>query len=74
MKTWTVYKHVSPSGKVYVGISSNIDRRWAAHGFYYCRKETIFSRALAKYGWDNFEHIIVKNGLTKEEACLEEKS
>lgn len=73
MKTWTVYKHVSPSGKVYVGISSNIDRRWAAHGFYYCHKETIFSRAILKYGWENFEHIVISSGLTKEEACSEEK-
>ena len=73
MKTWTVYKHVSPSGKVYVGISSNIDRRWAAHGLYYCHKETIFSKAILKYGWENFEHIVISSGLTKEEACSKEK-
>lgn len=73
MKTWTVYKHVSPSGKVYVGISSNIDRRWACHGYYYCRKETIFSRALLKYGWENFDHIILYKGLSKEDACNLEK-
>lgn len=30
VKTWIVYKHVSPSNKVYVGITSqsNIKRRW----------------------------------------------
>lgn len=73
MKTWTVYKHVSPSGKVYVGITSNIHRRWAANGYYYCLKETIFSRALHKYGWDNFQHIVIAEGLTKQEASNLEK-
>ena len=74
MKTWTVYKHVSPSGKVYVGITSNIHRRWAANGYYYCLKETAFSRALYKYGWDNFQHIIVATELTKQEASDMEKT
>lgn len=69
MKTWTLYMHVSPSEKVYVGITSNINRRWAAHGYYYCLSDTIFSRAIKKYGWDNFQHIVIKEGLTKQEAC-----
>lgn len=69
MKSWTVYKHISPNGKVYVGISSNVKRRWTANGYYYHLSDTIFSRALNKYGWDNFQHIIVKEGLTKREAC-----
>ena len=73
MKSWTVYKHTSPSGKVYVGISSDINRRWAANGYYYCLADTIFSKALRKYGWDNFQHIIVQEGLTKKEACDMEK-
>lgn len=26
---WTVYRHTSPSGKVYIGITSqNVERRW----------------------------------------------
>lgn len=73
MKSWTVYKHISPSGKVYVGISSDVERRWAANGYYYHLSDTIFSRALKKYGWDNFQHIIIKEELTKSEACDMEK-
>ena len=73
MKYWTVYKHVSPSGKVYVGISSNIKNRWAASGYYYCLSDTAFSRALTKYGWDNFQHIILAEHLSKQEACDMEK-
>lgn len=73
MKSWTIYKHVSPNGKVYVGISTNIKRRWAASGYYYHLSNTIFSNALNKYGWDSFQHIIIQEGLTKEEACNMEK-
>ena len=69
MKSWTVYKHISPNGKVYVGISSNVKKRWLANGYYYHLSDTAFSRALNKYGWDNFQHIIIKEGLTKQEAC-----
>lgn len=69
MKSWTVYKHISPSGKVYVGISSNVKNRWAASGYYYCLSDTAFSRAIRKYGWDNFQHIIINEGLNHQEAC-----
>lgn len=73
MSSWTVYKHISPSGKVYIGISSNVKNRWAASGYYYHLSDTIFSRALRKYGWDNFQHIIIQENLTKQEACDIEK-
>ena len=73
MKSWTVYKHISPSEKVYVGITSDIERRWAANGYYYHLSDTVFSRALKKYGWDNFQHIVIATGLSKQEACDMEK-
>lgn len=73
MTSWSVYKHISPSGKVYIGISSNVKRRWSANGYYYHLSDTIFSRALRKYGWDSFEHVILQENLTKEEACNMEK-
>lgn len=70
---WCLYKHISPSGKVYVGITNNIKRRWLGKGYYYCLSRTKFANALQKYGWDNFQHIIIEEGLTKEEACSKEK-
>ena len=73
MKRWTVYKHISPSGKVYVGISSDIKRRWTANGYYYHLSDTVFSRALNKYGWQSFQHIIIAEDLSKQEACDMEK-
>lgn len=72
MKTYTVYKHTSPSGKVYIGITSTTLRdRAGANGHRY--KNRHFSAAIQKYGWDNFSHEIVAENLSYEWACKLEK-
>lgn len=70
---FTVYKHVNKvNGKVYIGQTSfNVERRWRNGKGY---KTGVFRKAIDKYGWDNFEHVIIKEGLTKEEANLLEIS
>jgi hypothetical protein len=68
VKKWCVYKHTSPNGKVYIGITSqNPLKRWRNGKGY--RDNDYFFRAITKYGWDNFTHEIVKSDLSKEEAC-----
>ena len=66
--SWCVYKHTSPSGKVYIGISSNIGIRWSRSGFRYTTYNSIFKRAIEKYGWNNIEHKILFDNLTKEKS------
>ncbi len=70
---YTVYKHINKlNGKVYIGQTAlTVERRWRNGKGY---KIGIFRKAIEKYGWDNFEHIIIKEGLTKEEANLLESS
>lgn len=64
---YTVYKHTSPSGKSYIGITSmNPKARWKNGKGYGNNK--YFTHAIEKYGWDNFTHEIIAEGLTKEEA------
>lgn len=66
-----VYKHTSPSNKVYIGITQmNPEYRWN-HGKGYIKNQ-YFYRAIQKYGWDNFRHEILFSELTKEEACSKE--
>lgn len=73
MKVYSVYKHTSPTGKVYVGITCRKpEHRWA-NGMGYTQNKHFFS-AIEKYGWDNFKHEIVATGLNKSEACEMEKS
>ena len=64
---WIVYKHTSPSGKVYIGITSRKPQfRWN-NGKGYVGND-YFTKAIEKYGWDNFEHEILYENLTKELA------
>lgn len=68
---YCVYKHTAPNGKVYVGITSkNPCERWQ-NGYGY-KNNTHFWNAIVKYGWENFKHEILLDGLTKEEACQKE--
>lgn len=68
MNNYIVYKHTSPSNKVYIGITSqNPSRRWRKNGDGY-KSHIYFYRAIQKYGWDNFKHEILFTGLTKQEA------
>ena len=65
-RTYTVYIHTSPSGKVYIGITcQSIDKRWQ-NGYGYVRQA--FFNAIKKYGWNNIKHEILYINLTKEEA------
>lgn len=66
--SWCVYKHTNKvNGKSYIGITSQDVRvRWnRGWGYQYCPH---FWRAIQKYGWDNFTHEILYDGLTKREA------
>lgn len=65
---YCVYKHTAPNGKVYIGITSQLPReRWKSGGRGY-ETQTLFYKAIKKYGWTNFKHEILYTGLTKEAA------
>lgn len=69
--SYCVYKHESPNGKVYIGITGNNPiERWG-NGYHYSNNQH-FYRAILKYGWDNMKHEILFTDLTKEEACEKE--
>lgn len=70
-RSYFVYRHTSPSGKVYVGITSQAPTRRWAHGHGY-RHNPYFLKAIQKYGWDNFTHEVLCSGLSKEAACEKE--
>lgn len=75
-RIYKVYKHTLPmdiskkeNDMVYIGITSqeNVFDRWGNNGNHYKYNEH-FSRAISKYGWQNFLHEVLFDGLTKEEA------
>lgn len=68
--TYCVYVHTNKiNGKMYVGQTVHGDdpnKRWA-YGFGY-RNSAHFWSAIQKYGWDNFDHEVIANNLTSDEA------
>lgn len=65
-----VYQHVikDENGNIkrYIGCTSQSpERRWK-NGT--CSYKGRFLEAIKQYGWDNFEHKVIVDGLTEEEA------
>ena len=70
---YTVYAHIAPNGKMYVGITSQKpEYRWR-DGLSAYRENEHLCNAIRKYGWENFQHEIIASGLTGEEAGHMEK-
>lgn len=70
---YTVYMHITPSGKVYIGLTStSVEKRWKNGKGY--KTNQPFWNAIQKYGWENIEHKIIAEGLTYEEAGEMEKA
>ena len=64
---YCVYMHTCPKGRVYIGITRNNPlKRWQNGTGY--RTNEYFTRAIKKYGWENFKHEILFTGLSEKEA------
>lgn len=70
---YTVYMHINKiNNKKYIGITKRKpELRWENGKGY--KNNEFFSNAILKYGWDGFEHRIIYENLTFEEACELEK-
>ncbi len=72
LNKYIVYKHTSPSGKVYIGITKNSPtRRWGAGSGY--KNNIAFRNAIHKYGWKNIKHEILLENISQSEAFYAEK-
>lgn len=68
MSNYVVYQHVNKINKKrYIGLSKNYKNRWDGRGCKY-QNSPIFYNAIKKYGWDNFQHNIIKNNLNQKQA------
>lgn len=68
-KKFKVYAHINKiNGKAYIGqTSQSLEDRWGLNGNGYLEKlkngeykHRKFGNAIIKYGWDNFEHILLE--------------
>lgn len=72
MQTFVVYKHTSPTNKVYICITSKKkpEYRWNNGKGY--KNNKFFYNAIVKHGWNNFTHEILFSELSLSEACEKE--
>ena len=70
---YKIYAHINRiNKKVYIGQTCRKPEiRWN-NGKGYINNPKFYP-AILKYGWDGFEHIILEEGLTKEEASIAEQ-
>lgn len=69
---YTIYKLLFPNNKVYIGktISAPL-YRWGNGNNY--GKTTDIGKAIAEFGWENAQKIILYKNLSYEEACIKEQ-
>lgn len=65
-KLYCVYEHVFPNGKKYIGISSDVEKRWRNGKGYETQGK--IANAISRYGWENVKHNVIVDGVTKEQA------
>lgn len=66
-KTYTVYLHTFPDGKIYVGMTSQpLRNRWRGGAGYSSNVE--LTNAIKECGWDNVRHYILFKGLDLDSA------
>lgn len=74
MNNYSVYMHVDPDGKLYIGLTSQPPlRRWNK-GKGYRRKhkgkfgQPLMAKAVGRIPWEYWEHWVLYDNLSKDEA------
>lgn len=55
-----IYKILSPTGKIYIGQSINIDKRKKWYENMYCVLQPKIYKSINKHGWDKHQHEIIE--------------
>lgn len=67
MYKYIVYKHISPSNKIYIGITCRTpEKRWINGNGY--KHNLYFTNSIKLYGWNSFTHEVLFENLTKDDA------
>lgn len=61
-----IYKIESPTGRVYIGQSVHVYKRWNVYKGLHCKMQSRLYRSLKKHGWDKHKVEII-------EVCVSEK-
>ena len=61
---WKVYIHTTPSGDVYVGVTTNIKNRWYESQY----QTTALKEHIDKWGWEAIDHQVIYTTPDRDEA------
>jgi group I intron endonuclease len=67
-----IYKITSPTGKIYIGQSTNIENRFKGYEKLYCKTQTKLYNSLKKYGWKAHQKNILEE--CNESQLLEKET
>ena len=69
---YSIYKHTTPDGLVYIGATAQKPKnRWNnGENYKFVPK---FYEAIKRFGWDNIQHEVVCEVSSREEAYIKEK-
>lgn len=71
-REYSVYIHILPNKTIYIGQTrQSLKERWQNGRGY--EHNNFFSNLIKKYGWNNIDHLLYKDNLTKFEADTIEK-
>ena len=56
-----IYKIISPSNKVQIGQSTNIEKRWRTYELLNCKQQVKLYNSLNKYGVEHHKFEIIEN-------------
>lgn len=71
-KSFKIYVHIAPNGKLYIGQTCQDLSDRSRNGLGY-KDSPAFYNAICKYGWSNFKHIVLLDGLSLEQANIFEE-
>lgn len=61
-----IYKITNPKGKIYIGQSVNIKKRWYSYEKLYCKQQFYLYNSLVKYGIENHKFEIIEECLLEQ--------
>ena len=57
-----IYKLTAPNGKIYIGQTTSIERRYSKYARGDCKDQKKLYNSILKYGWDSFQKGIIFEG------------
>ena len=67
-----IYKITNPEGKIYIGQSINIEKRWKGYKNFHCKGQHKLYNSLKKYGPENHTFEIIEECIMEELDIREE--